>query len=212
MQETRQYILAILKERGEATVDDIVHDLSQSRGSITAVTVRHHLTKLQKDGYVDTPQTRHRSAPGRPRHVFTLTQQGAARLPNNYQQLASTLVQQLQNSLPPAQVNVIFEGISTEIANGAHIPDGTLEDRVQAAVAYMNEHGYEASWEPHSEGYVLYTQNCPYHQIAQSDQVLCNMDMQIVAKMLGVVPRLLSRISEGGENCAYLIPMQGSIR
>jgi len=24
--------------------------------------------------------------------------------------------------------------------------------------------------------------------------------------MLGIVPRLLSRISEGGESCAYLIP------
>lgn len=207
MQETRQCILAILKERGEATVDDIVCDLSQTRGSITAVTVRHHLAKLQKDGYVDSPQTRHRSAPGRPRHVFTLTQQGAARLPNNYQQLATILFQQLQDHVPASQINVIFEGISSEIANNASIPEGRLEDRLRAAVAYMNEHGYEATWEPHPDGYILHTQNCPYHQIAQADQALCKMDMQIVAKMLGVVPRLLSRISEGDESCAYLIPM-----
>lgn len=206
MQETRQCILAILKERGEATVDDIVQDLSAMRGSITAVTVRHHLAKLQKDGYVDNPQTRHRSAPGRPRHVFTLTQQGSARLPNNYQQLAATLVQQVQTHLPAQQVNVIFEGISTQIASDAQIPDGSLEERLCSVVSYLDEHGYDASWETHPEGYVLHTHNCPYHQVAQADRLLCQMDMQIIAKMLGVVPRLLARISEGGESCAYLIP------
>ncbi len=206
MQETRQCILAILKERGEATVDDIVRDLSEMRGSITAVTVRHHLAKLQKDGYVDSPQTLHRSAPGRPRHVFTLTQQGSARLPNNYQQLAATLVQQVQANLPPQQVNVIFEGISTQIAGAAEIPDGSLEERLCAAVAYLNEHGYDATWETHPEGFVLHTHNCPYHQVAQEERALCQMDMQVISKMLGIVPRLLSRISEGGESCAYLIP------
>ena len=69
MQETRRQILEILHERREATVDDIVIDLSALRGSITSVTVRHHLTKLQDEGLVDNPQMQHRATPGRPQHI-----------------------------------------------------------------------------------------------------------------------------------------------
>jgi predicted ArsR family transcriptional regulator len=70
MQQTRRYILDILKTRGEATVDEIVEELQERRGKdITAVTVRHHITCLQKDDLIASPQLRHRDSPGRPQHV-----------------------------------------------------------------------------------------------------------------------------------------------
>src|SRR5690242_9690219 len=109
MQETRRKILEILRERGEATVDDIVGDLERLRGSITSVTVRHHLAKLQEEGLVDIHETRHRSSPGRPQHVYTLTEQGNFFFPNNYQVLAQNLLNQIKKQLVPSQVNVILE-------------------------------------------------------------------------------------------------------
>lgn len=207
MQETRRQILEILKDRSQATVDDIVTDLEALRGSITSVTVRHHLAKLQDDGLVDASQTRHRTTPGRPQHIYKLTDLGLSHFPNNYQDLASSLLQQIETQLPQNQVNVIIEGMASNMADRANIPQGSMRERLDAVVTYLNKHGYEASWDVYGgEGYVLYTHNCPYHHLAHETDLLCNMDMRLIANMLGVVPRLMGRVTEGNEHCSYLIP------
>jgi predicted ArsR family transcriptional regulator len=206
VQETRRQILNILRTHQQATVDDIVSQLENIRGHITPVTVRHHLTKLQADGLVVAQQTRHRSAPGRPQHVYTLTTQGATRFPNNYIQLSTKLLQQLSSSLPEHQINVIFEGIATSIADDADIPDGNLAQRLDAVVEYLSKQGYDASWEATDDGYRLDTYNCPYHHLSRTSTHLCEMDMRLISKMLGVVPRLVSRMSNGDQSCSYHIP------
>lgn len=207
MQETRRYILNILKARGEATVDEIVDDLQKRRGKeITAVTVRHHLTRLQQDDLIASPELRHRASPGRPQHVYTLTDKAVSQFPNNYQQLASGLLKGLQQHLPADGVNVILESVATEMAHEANIPDVPLEERLDMAVEYLNNRGYEAQWEAHDPDYVLYTRNCPYHQIAQGTEVLCDMDIRLVASLLGVVPRRHTHLMAGDNSCAYLIP------
>jgi len=210
MQDTRRYILDILKEHGESTVDDIVAELRRRRGNITAVTVRHHLTRLQEDGFITTPQLRHRNAPGRPQHVYMLTEEAKDCFPNNYQLLAVRLVDELHEQLPTKQVNVILEGVADQMAMDAGISDVSLPQRLDQVVRYLSEHGYNAQWEKHTDGYILRTNNCPYHHIAERTQSLCEMDMRLVASLLGVVPRLLERISAGDASCAYLVPDHSS--
>lgn len=206
MQETRRQILEILRDRGEATVDQIVQDLTSLRGSITAVTVRHHLTKLQDEGFVTTPQMQRRSSPGRPRHVYALTSSGETFFPNNYQQLSKNLIDVMQQSLPEDQINVIVEGVARVMATEANVPQGSLPERLNAVVAYLTDHGYEATWDYHDKGFILQTSNCPYHHLAQESELLCHMDMRLISTMLGVVPRMMSRVSNGEDACTYLVP------
>ncbi|MBZ0298684.1 MAG: hypothetical protein K8J31_03040 [Anaerolineae bacterium] len=207
MQQTRRYILDILKARGEATVDEIVDELHERRGKdITAVTVRHHIACLQKDNLIAIPELRHRTSPGRPQHVYSLTDQAVAQFPSNYQQLAAGLLKQLQDHLPADGVNVILEGVAQQIAYEAHIPEAPFEERLDMAVDYLNNRGYEAYWETAEDDYVLYTSNCPYHQIAQDTPALCEMDIRLVASLLGTVPRRLTHIMAGETACAYRIP------
>src|SRR5690606_2067025 len=101
--------------------------------------------------------------------------------------------------LSPSQVNVIIEGVADNMAETAAIPSGTMRERLDAVVNYLNHHGYQASWDLHKEGFVLQTQNCPYHDIAKENEMLCTMDMRLISKMLGVVPRLMSRVSAGDD-------------
>lgn len=207
MQQTRRFILDILRTRGEATVDEIVEELQQRRGKdITAVTVRHHISCLQKDALISTPQLRHRSSPGRPQHVYSLTEQAVSQFPNNYQQLAAGLIQEIQEHLPPEGVNVILEGVAHHMAEDANIPDAPLEERLEMAVEYLNTRGYEARWDIDGSDYILHTSNCPYHQVAQETHALCEMDIRLVASLLGVVPRRLTHIMAGDGSCAYRIP------
>jgi predicted ArsR family transcriptional regulator len=209
MQETRQAILDILKKRGDATVDDIVVDLRARRGdSITPVTVRHHLNKLMEDGMIDHATPYPRTTPGRPQHHYALTERGAASFPNNYQRLATSLIAQIEQELGPARVNVILEGVATEWAQDAQIPTGSMEQRLDAVIDYLSQNGYRAAWENASQGYFLYLENCPYHQLAHERDSLCRMDMHLIANLLGVVPRLTERMAQGDSRCAYFIPSQ----
>lgn len=207
MQETRRQILEILFEHDNATVDDIVANLREVReDKITSVTVRHHLSRLQDEGLVSEPLTHHRSSPGRPSHIYKLTNHGASFFPNNYQQMTTKLINQIEKSLPESTVNVIIEGIADDIATEADIPDGPIQDRLQAVVDFLNRKGYDARWEASTQGYILHTQNCPYHHAAQVNENLCQLDMRLVSTMLGIIPRLQSRISRGDASCSYLIP------
>jgi len=207
MQQTRRHILSILKDRGEATVDDIVAELEKRRGKdITPVTVRHHLARLQQDELISTPQMRHRSTPGRPQHVYVLTELAKAQFPNNYQRLAAGLLVGIRQHLPPDGVNVILDDVAELMANEAQIPDLPLNQRLDKVVEYLNNQGYNASWETCEEGYILQTSNCPYHFIATNDQMVCEMDMRFVASLLGVVPRRMSHKATGDDACTYLIP------
>lgn len=206
MQETRQHILEILREIGEATVDDIVAELRKRRGDITAVTVRHHLTRLQEDELITTPQLRHRATPGRPQHLYTLTEKARQFFPNNYQTLAEKLLDQIRVQLPPESANVIFEGVIHHMTQEADVSAIPFKERLVQVIDYLNKHGYNASWEETPEGYILRTRNCPYHSLALENHLLCGMDMRLISALLGVVPRLMSRVSDGDNNCAYLIP------
>lgn len=206
MQETRRSILKILHKRGEATVDDIVNDLEKIRGSITAVTVRHHLSKLEADGLVSHPQMKHRVSPGRPQHVFTLSPQGLSQFPNNYQSLSVNLLAQMTQELSGNTINVIFEGVADAMADAAYIPNGSMRRRLDTVVDYLNEHGYDASWDVTNSGYLLTTRNCPYHQVVDKTDHLCHMDIRLIAQMIGAVPRLRKNIAQGDPACEYFIP------
>lgn len=207
MQQTRRFIIEILRQRGEATVDDIVSELQRRRGKeITAVTVRHHLTRLQEDDLIASPQMRHRNTPGRPQHVYTLTEKAFAQFPNNYERLATGLLQGMRRHLPSDHINVILEDVADLMVVDANIPTASIEQRLDMTVDYLTRQGYEAHWEQADGGYMLCTSNCPYHHIAQGEHALCEMDIRLVAGLLGVVPRRLSHVMAGDHSCAYFIP------
>ncbi|MEL7236508.1 MAG: hypothetical protein AAGK74_18535, partial [Chloroflexota bacterium] len=153
----------------------------------------------------------HHSKPGRPQHVYELTEQAHTHLPSNYQHLTGRLIHQLQQQLQPPAVNVIFEGIATDMAADANLDElqqMSTDQRFDAITAYLTEHGYDAQWETRTDGYVLHTSNCPYHDIAREgeDDALCQMDMHLITLLAGAVPRRLSLVSCGGTTCSYLFP------
>ncbi len=204
MQATRQRILEILREKGSATVDDLSRQLG-----LTAVTVRHHLDILRRDGLVETGEVRHRGAPGRPQYVYTLTEAAAAYFPTNYSSLASAVLHCIRERLAPPALNALFMDVGHELAQAAPppIPGETLEERLNRITAFLSGQGYVARWERSGAGYVLHTYNCPYREVADAHQELCVMDMRLVAELLSDLPtERLSRVVEGAPSCSYLIP------
>jgi predicted ArsR family transcriptional regulator len=206
MQQTRRHILEILKEQKEATIDEIVAELSDRIGKITAVTVRHHLEILRGDGLVAAPTVRRRSAPGRPQYVYTLTERAADMFPNNYQGLAAGLLDQLRASLPADKVEEILSGVAKEMTNAAMVPDAPIEIRLDHAVAFLNNNGYTAAWSRGRDGHLLSVINCPYEQISCSNADVCKMDKKLIEGLVGVpAERVTWRWEDDGVGCSYFV-------
>ena len=205
MQDTRQRILDYLKSNNEATVEELRDYL----GGITAVTVRHHLDVLRRDGLVDAPHVERRETPGRPRYVYRLTDKAAAYFPKNYRTLTDYLIDEISTRLDERQVNVLFEGVAERIASdGPPRRDGeTFVARLKNVVAYLSEQGYVAHYEAEDGGYVLHTSNCPYDRAEGSDEQLCRMDLSLIESLLGVVPRRVAHITQGDLACSYFLPV-----
>lgn len=209
MQETRRYILDILRRQGTATVDEIVDQLRAARGDdITSVTVRHHLARLQEEDLITSPQLRRRATPGRPQHVYALSPKAREQFPSNYQRLLTSMLDELRRHLPADGVNVIMDGVAQSWARSAGMPDLPVHERMDFVVHYLNQQGYEAHWETTGDGIVLHTTNCPYHTVAEENGALCDMDMRLVAMLVEGPPRRLSHIVAGDQTCSYLIPLQ----
>lgn len=211
MQQTRKHILEILKENKESTIDEIVTALSDRIGKITAVTVRHHLEILRGDGLVAAPAVRRRSAPGRPQYVYTLTERAADFFPNNYQGLASGLIDQIKDQLPAEQVNDILDGVAERMANEAMIPDAPIHIRLDHVVAYLNKNGYSAEWRTSGDnGHILTITNCPYEQVSIINPELCKMDRRLIEGLVNVpVTRKTCQLEDEYDACTYEIHIKG---
>jgi predicted ArsR family transcriptional regulator len=205
MQPTREHILTILKEKHEATVDELSEELS-----LTPVTVRHHLDILRGDGLVDIPRARRRKAPGRPQYLYALTTQGAALFPRRYDQLANHVLIELSSRLASAEeVQEVMESIAERIASQAQLPSGDFEARLLAVVAFLEELGYMARLDrgdgPDCRIRIV---NCPYESVARSHDVVCAMDLALLTRLLGTAPERVACAAREGRECVYLVRLE----
>ncbi len=203
MQATRQRILELLRDARILTVEELAEKLD-----LTPVTVRHHLDILKSEGLVEVPEVRRRDAPGRPQYTFQLTPAALAFFPKNYQSFTHLMLTEISENMPPEVMDHILDSVAARMAAEAAIPgpDAPREERLQAAVDYLNSRGYVAEWTHEPDGaYVLRTHNCPYHEVSHEHTELCAMDIKLVTQLLGAEPQRRERLSNGGACCCYVV-------
>ncbi len=202
VQATRKAILEILKERGQATVDELAEQLD-----LTPMTVRHHLKVLQSEDLVAATRLQYSRSAGRPCHVYTLTERGIDFFPTNYHGLASLLLDEVKELMDEHQVQQIFNRIGEKLAADAPNVQGLpLAERVAAVSRFLTSKGFISRWEKVKGGYALYQFNCPYRRVSREHAEVCLMDMTLVSALLGVKPKRMDGTASAGEYCAYFIP------
>jgi predicted ArsR family transcriptional regulator len=204
MQATRERILSILKERGQATVDELSRELG-----LTAVTVRHHIDILRGEGLVAVPLARRRKAPGRPKHVYTLTEKASPLFPKRYSHLISEILNEVRANFSPDQVDQMITRIGERMADEATIPNkGDLEARLVAAVEFLDELGYMAQLKQNDDGdYLLNIANCPYEGVSRQEREVCAVDLAMLTRLLGTSPKRIASAADGDHQCVYIIPL-----
>jgi predicted ArsR family transcriptional regulator len=204
MQSTRQEILEILKEDKQATVEDLAERLE-----LTPMTIRHHLNVLQAQNLVEASKVRRLQKVGRPRLVYTLTDEADDLFPQGYGELAQRLVGEVKETVGEEETKAIFERIAEGIADAAPPPSKgqSFEERLDQVVDYLSGHGFQYRWENTDEGYVMANVNCPYRRVVNEHPEVCAMDAVLINRLLGVEPEGLTSLRDGDPACScYLIP------
>jgi predicted ArsR family transcriptional regulator len=66
-----------------------------------------------------------------------------------------------------------------------------------------------ADWAREGEALVLKTRNCPYHEASVNGHgELCEMDLKLVAQLLGAQPEVRERLSTGSNACSYVMKIE----
>lgn len=202
MQATRRRILEILKERSAATVEELGRELD-----LTPVTIRHHLDILRSEGLVQAPQVKRRDTPGRPQHIYALTDAAGEYFPKNYAGFADLMLHEIRDRVEARELDSILLGVSNRmVAQAPNPPPGeTTPQRMDRVVRFLTGKGYNADWQPVDGGYLIRTHNCPYHDISKDHVEPCVMDLAMISQLLGQTPQRLDWMAGGNHACAYLV-------
>lgn len=215
MNLVRQNILEILKESSGATVAELAERLNMA-----PVSVRHHLDILQGDNLICVEGLARTGAVGRPQQMYALTDDANSYFPDNFAALASGLLRQLRDVLPPERFESALRTMAREFAapagsDGKNAP--LSEERLNEIVQFLNERGYLARWErreiagcvevglSEESVFLLHKCNCPYADISADHHELCIMDQALVDELVGRHCERVQSMAADEPCCSYRI-------
>src|SRR5215472_17279948 len=107
---TRLEVLELLRRRGRLSAETIANDLG-----VTPNAVRQHLSNLEREGLV-VNQPERDAGRGRPALLFALTERADSVFPKRYGQLATMVLQEVQEMGGPDALDEVFARVAARHA------------------------------------------------------------------------------------------------
>ncbi|MDO9087812.1 MAG: methanogen output domain 1-containing protein [Anaerolineaceae bacterium] len=202
MKSTREKILLFLLKNPKSTISDLANAVT-----INTISVRHHLNNLQADSLILAEEERH--GVGRPRLVYSLSEEGLERFPTRYYRLTNRILDRFKDTLSSELLNDIFSEIAKEIASNHRqtLKNLPIEEKLNFIQNLLDEEGFNVEWEKKNEHYVIHEISCPYFHVVQTHPEVCNMDQTLISEMLDIPANKLTCILHGDQRCSFVIPI-----
>ena len=200
MKSTKDRILQSLLRKPRITINEIAEAVG-----INAISVRHHLSNLEKEGLIKADEERH--GVGRPRLQYSLTEEGMERFPTKYLRLTTKLLSQMKESLPAPAVAKLFSQVAEEMANdySDQMKGLSMEERLDFVKVMLAQEGFTVEWEKKGREYQIHEISCPYYQIGIAHPEVCTVDQTLISKMLALPVNNVQCILNGGSHCTYVV-------
>ncbi len=200
MAKTRDKILQALLRKPRSTINDLAEAVE-----INPISVRHHLNNLQAGGLIFSKEERH--GVGRPRLIYTLTEEGSEKFPTRYLRLTSRLLKQLKETLPNPMVKELFSQIAVNLADEYkdQLEGLSIEERLDVIKTLLSEEGFTIEWERSEKQYLIHEISCPYQKVGEDYPEICSMDQTLISQMLSVPIERVQCILSGDDRCTYLV-------
>jgi predicted ArsR family transcriptional regulator len=200
MKSTKDRILQTLLRKPKITINEIAAAVG-----INAISVRHHLSNLEKEGLIGAEEERH--GVGRPRLMYSLTQDGMERFPTKYLRLTTLLLAQMKETLPAMAVVKLFNQVAEDIAKeySEQMKGLSMEERLDFVKDLLAQEGFTVEWEKKGGEYQIHEISCPYYQIGIAHPEVCTVDQALISKMLALPANKVQCILNGGSHCTYVV-------
>jgi predicted ArsR family transcriptional regulator len=197
---TRIEVLELLRRRGHASAEAIAADLG-----VTPNAVRQHLTNLERDGFVvSTPE---KSRRGRPSLLFTLTERADSVFPKRYGQLATMVLQEVQEMGGPDALDEVFERMATRHAGAIarNLEGLEFDEKLRKVVAWIGRAGTLAEQSDTPEGVKVTIHNCPFRNTALKFPQVCTITPHLISQLLGTAVSQADSIHRHDPYCSFVV-------
>jgi predicted ArsR family transcriptional regulator len=202
MTTTRDLVLKTLLNNQKCTINELAEAVG-----INPISVRHHVTKLEAGGLITSQEERH--GVGRPRRVYSLTENGVEQFPTRYLRLTIRLLSQLKETLPNSLVERLFTQVADDLwddySSNLDLDSATLEEKLDVVMDLLHKEGFTVEWEQKNGDYLIQKNSCPYYHVGQTHPEICTLDETFISNILSVPVHKTNCILDGDSNCTYII-------
>src|SRR5579864_9103669 len=167
---TRMEVLELLRRRGRCSAETIASDLG-----VTPNAVRQHLSNPERSGR------------GRPALLFSLTERADSVFPKRYGQLATMVLQEVQEMGGPEALDEIFARVAERHAHGIEneLEGLDFDEKLRRVVAWIGRAGTLAEQSDTPEGVKVTIHNCPFRNTALKFPQVCTITPQLISRLVG---------------------------
>ncbi len=192
-------VLEFLRRKQAASAEAISAELG-----ITPNAVRQHLTNLERDGFVKSEPVRHKR--GRPSLLFSLTERADAVFPKRYGQLATMVLQEVQEMGGPEALDEVFRRVALRHAESVRqdMEGLSFDEKLKRVVAWIGRAGTLAETET-PEGVKVTIHNCPFRNTALKFPQVCTITPHLISQLLGTAVSQADSIHRHDPYCSFLV-------
>lgn len=193
-------VLKAIQVRGRASIKDVATDLG-----VTTSAVRLHLTQLEATGAIRADRVR--EGVGRPFYVYSVTPHAHNLFYRDYGELAKLLLEQVSETQGPDALQDVLRSVADRLAAiySDQVWGRELADRVTAWAGLLDHRGISVQIEKSDEGYVLREFGCPYQNVALENRAVCEMERQVMIRLLESGVKLTHCVLDGHQGCQFII-------
>ncbi len=214
-ERTRDRVLGAVLEHGPISAAELGDMLG-----FTPAAVRRHLDHLARNGIIEIKRVARAGAgAGRPARRYVLSSEGQSTLGNDYLDIATLALKQLQEVAGEQAVRAFaverFADMERRYAPEMEQAGPDITARARALSAALSRDGFVASAAsieakaplPAALSSVQLCQgHCPIQQLAAQFPVFCDVETEVFSRLVGVDVRRLSTLARGGHVCTTHIP------
>lgn len=197
---TRMEVLELLRRKGHASAEEVASDLG-----VTPNAVRQHLTNLERDGFVTShPERRAR---GRPSLLFNLTERADSVFPKRYGQLATMVLQEVQEIGGPDALDQIFARVAARHADAIErdLEGLDFDTKLKRVVAWIGRAGTLAEQQDLPDGVQVTIHNCPFRNTALKFPQVCTITPHLISRLLGTAVSQSDSIHRHDPYCSFVV-------
>jgi DeoR family suf operon transcriptional repressor len=193
-------VLKVIQRRGQASIKEVATDLG-----VTPSAVRLHLNQLQARGAVSADKVH--DGVGRPHFIYSVTPAAHSLFHRDYGDLARLLLEEVARTQGPEALPLALKRVAEGLAHGYRdqVVGQELADRVEAWAELLDERGIAVRIERTDEGFVLDEHGCLYQDVAAQNRAVCEMERQVMARLLASRVRLTRCALDGHGGCEFRV-------